>query len=85
MARISIKYPCGKKVTCSGVPGRVTTVFIRGKGRSYEFSYVDTDGNPKSCQAEECELESIEPNQLGFGRQYAKQDKKAGNVYADVS
>lgn len=66
MARVSVKYPCGKKVLCGGVPGMVTAIFIRGKGRGYEFSYIDSDGNPKSCTAEECELESVESNPLGF-------------------
>ena len=69
MARINVKYSCGKKVTCSGVEGRVTAIFIRGRGRSYEFSYVDTDGNPKSCQAEECELEPFKSNDLGFRKE----------------
>lgn len=66
MARVNVKYSCKTKVTCGGVEGMVTAIFIRGKGRSYEFSYTDSDGNPKSCQAEECELESNETNQLGF-------------------
>ena len=66
MARVTVKYPCGRHVRCSGVEGMITAVFVRGKGRAYEFSYVDSDGNPKSCQAEEVELENAEPNKLGF-------------------
>lgn len=68
MARVNVKYPCGKKVRCGGVEGMVTAIFIRGKGRSYEFSYIDNDGNPKSTQAEEFELENAEPKQIGFRR-----------------
>jgi len=66
MARVNVKYPCGKKVLCGGVEGMITAVFIRGRGRSYEFSYVNGDGSPTSCQAEECELESVKSNHLGF-------------------
>lgn len=66
MARVNVKYPCGKKVRCGGVEGMVTAVFIRGKGRAYEFSYVNSDGDPKSVTAEEIELKPVEPNQLGF-------------------
>ena len=66
MARINVKYPCKSKVTVGGVEGLITAVFIRGKGRSYEFSYIDKDGNPTSCQTEECELALFENRPLGF-------------------
>ena len=66
MARISVKYCCGSKVRCNGVSGIITAIFIRGKGRAYEFSYV-LNGEPKSCTAEECEL--VKDNyKMGFGR-----------------
>ena len=68
MARVSIKYPCGKKVSCGGVEGMVTAVFIRGRGRAYEFSYINNDGDPKSVNAEEIELKPSEIKPLGFGR-----------------
>lgn len=66
MARVNVKYPCGKKVCCQGVEGKITAVFIRGRGRTYEFSYVDKDGHPTSCNAEECELEVIDNKPIGF-------------------
>lgn len=66
MARVNVKYPYGKKVTYGGVEGMVTAVFMRGKGRAYEFSYIDGEGNPKSVTAEEIELKEQEPNELGF-------------------
>lgn len=68
MARVNVKYPCGKKVRCGGVEGIVTAIHIRGRGRSYEFSYVDNNGDPKSCNTEECELEPAKTNSLGFRR-----------------
>lgn len=66
MAKVTVKYPYGDKVTCRGVKGMITAVFIRGRGRCYEFSYIDSNGNPTSCTTEECELKSAEPNSLGF-------------------
>jgi len=68
MARVNVKYPCGKKVLCGDVEGMVTAIFIRGKGRAYEFSYINSDGDPKSVTAEEIELEPAEKSKLGFGR-----------------
>ena len=68
MARVNVKYPCGSKVSCGGVNGLVTAIFIRGRGRAYEFSYVNSDGDPKSVTAEEIELKSNEPDKLGFRR-----------------
>jgi len=44
----------------------VTAIFIRGKGRTYEFSYTTTEGDPKSVTAEEFELKPVKPNQIGF-------------------
>jgi len=68
MARISVKYPCGKKTSCFGVDGIVTAVIIRGKNRSYEFSYLDNDGNPTSKTVEECELALENHSQIGFNK-----------------
>ena len=68
MARINVKYPCGSKVSCSGVEGMVTAVFIRGRGRAYEFSYIGEDGDPKSVTTEEIELSKTEASPLGFKR-----------------
>jgi len=66
MAQISVKYKCGSRVACENVSGKVTAIFIRGKGRAYEFSYVDTSGNPTSCTVEETEIEPIVDRKLGF-------------------
>lgn len=66
MARINVKYPCGKNVVCGGIKGMVTAVYIRGKGRAYEFSYIDNNGDPKSVTTEEYELEPDEGKKLGF-------------------
>ena len=66
MAQVSIKYKCGEKVFCSGVPGKITGITIRGKGRMYEFSYLDNNGNPACVNTQECELESFKPKPLGF-------------------
>ena len=66
MARINVKYPCGSKVSCYGVEGMVTAVFIRGRGRAYEFSYVGRDGDLKNVTTEEIELSKTEASPLGF-------------------
>ena len=68
MARINVKYPCKTKVNCGGIEGIVTAVFIRGKGRAYEFSYIGKDGDPKCVTTEECELEMSQTKPLGFRR-----------------
>ncbi len=68
MARITTKYSCGDRVNCKGIPGQVTAIFIRGRGRAYEFSYVNHDGEPKAVNAEECELSTGEPEKMGYGR-----------------
>jgi len=67
MARISVKYPIGTPVkTFQGIEGIITAVFIRGKGRAYEFSYTD-NGNPTSVNVEEVEIKSCQAKSpLGF-------------------
>lgn len=69
MARISVKYTNGTKVQTRYKPhceGIVTAVFIRGKGRSYEFSHA-IDGEPKCCTLEECEIEPLKDNtKIGY-------------------
>ncbi len=69
MARVNVKYPCGTEVmTKQGdVPGMVTAVFIRGKGRTYEFSYTK-DGTPTCCTVEEIEIEEVDDTRpmIGF-------------------
>ncbi len=80
MARVNVKYPCGKKVLCGGVEGIVTAVFIRGKGRAYEFSYVDNNGHPTSCTTEECELKLATSNSLGFRRKENGRKSKSTNT-----
>ena len=66
MATVNVKYKYGDKVSIDGVQGHVTAIFIRGRGRAYEFSYVDKDGHPTSCTSEECEMEFSKDSQLGF-------------------
>lgn len=65
MARVSIKYPYGTKVRLGDIDGTITAIFIRGKGRAYEFSYVH-DGQPTSCNVEEVEIEPRQKNSFGF-------------------
>lgn len=67
MARITTKYRTGEGVFYGPISGRVTAIFIRGRHRAYEFSYIDRSGDPKSVQAEECELElRSEDPKIGF-------------------
>jgi len=68
MAKISVKYPIGTKVTTfDGVKGMVTAIFIRGKNRTYEFSYTDTNSNPTSNNMEEVEITRSDDNRnVGF-------------------
>lgn len=66
MAKLSVKYKCGDKVDCAGIGGKVTAIFIRGRGRAYEFSYLNNDGNPSCVTAQECELTDSKPRKLGF-------------------
>jgi hypothetical protein len=65
MPKITTKYKCGDKVNLNGIHGKITAVFIRGKGRAYEFSYIN-QGDPKACNVEECELSLEKPKKLGF-------------------
>ena len=67
MARVSVKYPCGSKVQVGQIVGTITAVFIRGRGRSYEFSYIN-DGTPTCVNCEEIELSPTqkEPDYIGF-------------------
>lgn len=67
MARISVKYPIGSEVFHKGgVGGIVTAIFIRGRGRAYEMSYVNKDGNPTSVTVEEIEIGSHKSSPIGF-------------------
>ena len=66
MPKVSVKYRCGDEVWCGPVSGRVTAIFIRGKGRAYEFSYSDNNQNPASCNVEECELDQAPMQKVGF-------------------
>ena len=68
MARISTKYKCGQQVFIGDISGKITAITIRGRGRSYEFSYINSDGNPASVASEECELTTKPPNIIGFGQ-----------------
>lgn len=69
MAQIRVKYPNGTKVQTRYKPhceGIVTAVFIRGKGRAYEFSHA-IDGKPECCTVEECEIELLKENgRIGY-------------------
>jgi len=68
MARKTVKFDIGDDVYCHGeIPGKVTAIHIRGKSTSYEFSYLN-DGEPKSVNAEEVELEPLVEGKLGFRR-----------------
>ncbi len=67
MARISVKYPIGTKVTMHGkVDGIVTAIFIRGKNKAYECSYIDSNGNPTSNTLESCEINKDGSGKIGF-------------------
>ena len=68
MARVNVKYQCGQRVNCLGVPGTITAIFIRGKGRTYEFSYLDTNNNPVGAVVTECELTNKNSSKIGFGK-----------------
>lgn len=70
MARISVKYPIGTKVKTAhkdGIEGIITAIFIRGRGRAYEFSYTH-EGNPTSVNVQEAEIEPCKKDEkkLGF-------------------
>lgn len=70
MARISIKYPIGTRVTTNhknATEGIITAIFIRGRNRAYEFSYTNNTGDPASCNVEEAEIALLENRKpLGF-------------------
>ena len=68
MAQISVKYKCGDDVSCYGVNGKVTAIFVRGRGRTYEFSYLN-NGSPACVNAQDYELEAVEPTVLGFKKE----------------
>ncbi len=68
MPQIEVKYKIGDDVSCGGIQGKATALYIRGSGTAYEFSYVDNNGNPTSCNVEECSLEAIESQSIGFRR-----------------
>ena len=73
MARLSVKYPIGSKVQTGDVEGLITTIFIRGLGRAYEFSYIDNNGHPTSCNVEEVEIRLSDKIQsLGFQKKEQK-------------
>ncbi len=68
MANISVKYQQGDKVRTKlgGVEGIITAIFIRGEGRTYEFSYID-NGTPSCTNVQELEIEPSKEGKLGFG------------------
>ena len=66
MANIDTKYDYGQPVSCHGVPGMITAIFLRGAVVSYEFSYISRDGDPRGCTVGECELGVLEDNAIGF-------------------
>lgn len=66
MEQVTTKFSYGQDVCCNWIKGKVTAIFIRGKGISYEFSYIDKDDNPASCCREECELKEIKIEKMGF-------------------
>ena len=71
MATISVKYTCGQAVTYKTgdkIDGMVTAIFIRGKGRAYEFSYCGENG-PASSVCEEAELEATPETGLGYRKE----------------
>ena len=66
MPEITVKYEHGQCVACHGIEGMITAIFIRGKNTCYEFSYVDSDGNPRGVNLDECELTSSDIHKMGF-------------------
>ena len=72
MAQITVKYKYGQRVSYSGLPCRITGIVIRGRGRMYELGYLDNNGNPAGCTAQECEIGEVEPDDIGFGRKEKK-------------
>lgn len=67
MAQITVKHKYGDDVLCNGIKCRVTGVVIRGKQRAYELGYLDGNGNPAGCTAQECEISTTEQhNKIGY-------------------
>jgi hypothetical protein len=66
MANIETKYDYGQLVTCHGLPGMITAIFVRGNAVSYEFSYLSSDGDPKGLVVAECELSVLDDTNVGF-------------------
>ena len=66
MAKVTVKYKCGERVSYGNLPGMVTAVTIRGKGRAYEFSYIDHNGAPACNTVEDFELAKFGPKPIGF-------------------
>lgn len=58
----------GQKVkpVYGGNTGVVTAIFIRGKNRAYEYSFLSGDGVPTSKTMEEVELEPDNTEKMGF-------------------
>jgi len=63
---IEVKFAWGSRVLCGGIEGLVTAIKIRGLRTSYEFSYISKDGDPKSVDVEEVELELSSDKPYGF-------------------
>lgn len=68
MARVTVKYPIGSSVKIGEIKGTVTAIHIRGRNhRTYEFSYIGSEGDPKSVTCEEVELsQNSERGKVGF-------------------
>lgn len=66
MANVETKYDYGQRVSCHGLPGMITAIFIRGTGVSYEFSYLGSDSDPKASAVAECELSVLDDTNVGF-------------------
>ena len=68
--KVSVKYPYGSEVLAHNVvPGIVTAVTIRGGYKSYEFSYINNDGNPASTICTEAELSINNTKPIGFSKE----------------
>jgi len=73
MARtIKVKHGIGDDVKhFTGIKGKVTAIFRRGRNTAYEFSYLKDGNEPTSCTCEECELDDVPDGEamLGFKKQ----------------
>ena len=66
MGRITTKFRCGDKVQVGSTPGMITAIIVRGKGRSYEFSY-ENDTGPTCINAQDFEIALLDDDKkLGF-------------------